>query len=154
MNTTPYFPMFLSLKHKKFLLYGAGAVGQRRMATLLPFSPDITVIAKNIPEEFHRKYAQEPGITWLTKAYSPGEIKDCDFVLAATSQPEVNHAIYRECREKKIPVNNASCQEECDFFFPAIVQKEDITVGLCSSGQNHTKVRQAAASLRLLDFTQ
>lgn len=148
MNTTPFFPIFIPLKDKRILLYGAGTVGQRRIASLLPFSPKIIVRSENIPQEFLHTYAEKQGIFWQKKRYTPGEIQDCDFVLAATSSPEVNHAIYLECREKKIPVNNASCQEECDFFFPAIVQKEDITIGLCSSGKNHTKVRQAAASLR------
>lgn len=148
MSTTPYFPMFLPIQNKHILLYGAGTVGQRRIITLLPFSPKITVISNHIPEELRKKYVQEPRISWFTRAYSPGEIADCDFVLAATDQPAVNHAIYRECKEKKIPVNNASCQEECDFFFPAVIQKEDITIGLCSSGQNHTKVRETAALLR------
>lgn len=148
MNTIPYFPIFISLKDKKILLYGAGSVGQRRIASLLPFSPEITVISQQIPEELHSKYRQEQGISWHERAYTPGEITGYDFVLAATSQPDVNHAIYRECREKKIPVNNASCQEECDFFFPALVQKDDITIGLCSGGQDHGKVREMAASLR------
>lgn len=148
MSTIPYFPIFISLQGKKILLYGAGAVGQRRLAALLPFSPEITVISRQIPEELHQKYRQEPKIFLQEKAYTPGEITGYDFVLAATGNPDVNHSIYLECRKKTIPVNNASCREECDFFFPALVQKEDITIGLCSGGQNHGRVRDMAASLR------
>lgn len=147
MKNIPYFPLFIPLQGKNFLLYGAGAVGQRRIASLLPFAPQLTVIATQISPQLREKYATE-SICWQEKEYTPGEINGYDFVLAATSQTTVNHAIYQECKEKKIPVNNASCQEECDFFFPSIIQKEEITIGLCSGGQNHRKVRQTAADLR------
>ena len=50
--------------------------------------------------------------------------------------------------EKNILVGNAANQNECDFFFPAIVETDQVTLGLCSHGQNHSAVRNLAASLR------
>ncbi len=146
-NNTCYFPFFISLDQKKIRVYGAGTIALRRIDTLLPFRPQITVIAPEIPEELPPCYTTE-NISWQRRQYQSGEIDDCFFVLAATNDTEVNHAIYRECRTKQIPVNNASDQTECDFFFPAIVQKGDIIIGLSSGGKDHAAVRDMAAYLR------
>lgn len=34
------------------------------------------------------------------------------------------------------------------FYFPALVQAEGLTIGLCSNGEDHKKVKGAAAWLR------
>lgn len=147
MNTTAYFPLFIPLDQKKIRVYGAGTVAMRRIDALLPFRPQITVVAPEFPNPLPPQYRAE-NILWQRRPYQNGEIEDCCLVLAATSSPDVNHAIYQECQEKHIPVNNASDQTECDFFFPAIVRKDNIVIGLSSGGTDHTAVRDIAARLR------
>ena len=44
--------------------------------------------------------------------------------------------------------NRCDCREDCDFYFPALVQAEGLTIGLCSNGEDHKKVKGAAAWLR------
>ena len=54
----------------------------------------------------------------------------------------------KECRQKGILSNRCDCREDCDFYFPALVQAEGLTIGLCSNGEDHKKVKGAAAWLR------
>lgn len=71
-----------------------------------------------------------------------------DFVLAATNRREVNKKIFEDCRlleaheGRKILVNCADDKSHCDFFFPAVVQSDEITVGINSGGRNTKKVRE------------
>lgn len=71
-----------------------------------------------------------------------------DIVLAATNRREVNERVYADCRMlekaggRKILVNCADDKARCDFFFPAVVQSDEITVGINSGGRNMKKVRE------------
>lgn len=145
---TKYFPLFVSLEDKSILIFGAGKIATRRINSLLSFCPRITVVAPEAYSTLPENIITHPFVTIRDASYQPGEIHDVDLVIAATDQQDVNHAIYLECKEKNILVGNAANQNECDFFFPAIVETDQITLGLCSHGQNHSAVRKLAASLR------
>ncbi len=76
-----------------------------------------------------------------------------DIVFAATNQTEVNERVYADCRlleiieGRKIFVNCADDKRRCDFFFPAVVQSGEITIGINSGGQNVKKVREVREKL-------
>lgn len=137
------FPLFIDLSGKKILIFGGGHVALRRATALVPFGADLTVIAPEVLPEFttipcliHRR------------VYRPGEIGDAFLVLAATDDPEVNHTIATEAKGKALPVNNASNRHDCDFYFPALVVTDHLTVGITGTGHNHKEVRQTAETIR------
>lgn len=70
-----------------------------------------------------------------------GDLDGMDLVLAATNDVLVDQEIYSLCKKMKIPVNVASDKQKCDFFFPGIVQDENVVVGITASGKNHTQAR-------------
>lgn len=140
------FPLFVSLEGKKVLVFGAGAVAKRRIRVLLGFGADIEVTAPEIParnrEEFD-KWIREGKISWKQKKFEAEDLKtSAFFVLAATDQKTVNADISALCREKQIPVNNASDASQCDFYFPSIVEKDEITIGIAGNGTGHGAVRR------------
>lgn len=63
-----------------------------------------------------------------------------DFVVAATDREDLNHSISVLCREEQIPVNAVDLKEDCDFIFPAIIQKGDVLVAV-STGGNQSGIR-------------
>ena len=58
------------------------------------------------------------------------------FVLAAAGR-EVNETVVKDCRAAGIPVNDASCRENCDFYFPGIVKEGETVVGITAGGRDH-----------------
>ncbi len=56
-------------------------------------------------------------------------------VIAATSDRAVNDHIVHLCHERHIPVNHAGDQTQCDFQFPAIVQKNPVVIGVNAGGE-------------------
>lgn len=87
-------------------------------------------------------------IVYREKCFEESDLEGMDMVLAATDDPALNHQIAELCRAGNIPVNNASCKEDCDFFFPAILQEDGLTIGVSSGGYDHKKVAEACAKLR------
>ena len=69
-------------------------------------------------------------------------------IFACTDNRNVNRQIYEYCRKKKIPVNTADCKGECDFYFPGILCKEEIVIGVTGNGADHAKVKNIMDQLR------
>ena len=74
----------------------------------------------------------EPDFGRSMEAY----LSDAALVIAATGSREINHRVAEYCRERRIPVNVADAPEECTFFFPAVVKKGDISIGINTGGKS------------------
>ena len=141
-----YFPLFVDLEGRQVLVVGGGKIAVRRVRTLLEFGCQITVVSPELREK----------VLWKKKRYdetdleSPGNVGEASrfiFVLAAAA-PEVNEKIVCDCRKKKIPVNNASNRDQCDFYFPGIAKDGDTVVGITSGGGDHRLAAKISAVVR------
>lgn len=136
------FPLFVDIGGWRTLVVGGGKIAARRVRTLLEFGADITVVALDfVPELLQIK--DDGRIRCETRGYQPEDLKDVQMALAATNDSALNASIARECRERGILVNICSDQKLCDFQFPSVVIKEELTVGINAAGNNHKKVKAA-----------
>ena len=140
------FPMFVDISEWKILVVGAGKIAQRRIETILQFVSSITVVAPECSETV-RQWAQEGRICLKTRAYVLEDLDGMHMVCAATSQNAVNEEIGQECRKRGIPVNVCSNQMLCDFHFPGVVLREELTIGINASGKNHRKAKEARIAI-------
>lgn len=140
------FPMFVDLSEWKILVVGAGKIAQRRIETLLQFVSAITVVAPECSEKI-RQWEQEGQICLETRAYVSEDLDGMHMVCAATSQNALNEEIGQECRKRGILVNVCSDQTLCDFHFPGVVLREELTVGINASGKNHRKAKEARIAI-------
>ena len=129
-----YFPLFQDLENRTVLIFGGGKVALRKAEKLLPFGPNITVIA---PEILPRLEAM--ALTPVRREFREEDISpDVFCVIAACGSREVNRRIGEICREKSIPVNVADDPALCTFLFPSLVKKGPLTVGITTSGSSPT----------------
>lgn len=142
-----WFPFFLDISQKKFVVVGGGKIAQRRIRTLLRFRCNITIVAEEIAAEIAEWIADSLQVTARIKAFSPEDLEDADYVLAATNNKEVNQQIYLWCKEKKIAVNVADNREKCDFYFPGIVREHGVTAGITAEGKNHQLAKKATGAV-------
>ena len=126
-----YFPMFIDLKDKKCSVAGGGKVALRKVESLLKFEGAVEVIAPRICDEI---LAYGDRVKIRKKEAVPEDFKESFLVIAATDNRNVNHSISSFCREHHIFVNVIDSREECSFVFPATVKREDISVGVTTSG--------------------
>lgn len=143
----PYFPLFVCLAAKPVVIIGAGNIALRRIHTLLQFGACLRVIAPQINEEIQR-LANEHAFVVEERPYQQGDCAGAVLTVAATDAKAVNRAVAAECAANNIPVSVADDQTACTFFFPAIVKKGNLVIGITSGGENHTRVRKVAAKLR------
>jgi len=149
-NKADYFPVFIKITGKKVLIFGGGNIALRRVRTLSLFNFDVTVVAKEILPEL-KEFCAQADIKYDERAFIEGEIirrSDLDFVIAATNDRGVNGRISLECGVRRIPVSVCDNKSLSNFFFPAIIKKEDIVIGLSSGGTNYKGLSDTAAKIR------
>lgn len=132
-----WFPQFVDVRGKQILIAGAGIIASRRISTLAGFDVQIKVVAPKVSETV-RGLAESGRVSLEERPFEEGDLPGADLVLAATDDREVNRRIGLLCREKGIAVNVADRKEECDFYFPAVIRKGDLIVGLTAGGKNHS----------------
>ena len=146
------FPVFLDIEDKSILVVGAGYVAVRRIRTLLLFGADITVVAREVPEEQRQEMEEflETGkVRLVRKCLEASDITPKYlFVACAADDPEADRMAWERCRELDIPVNIASDRKMSDFYFAAVVTGEDLAVGIAGDGTDHGKTARAAALIR------
>jgi siroheme synthase-like protein len=142
-----YFPLFVDLHKKKILVFGGGAIASRRVLSLLDFGCDIKVVSPECTNEIATLSAQKL-LVYEKRCYKPGEIQEPFFVLATTSDLNVNSQIYYECKQKGILVNVASDQSKSDFFFPGLAKRKSIVIGITASVKDHEKTKSLTEKIR------
>lgn len=147
MEHPPYFPLFVDLDRKRILVAGAGTIAARRVQTLVPFGPRITVIAPEIHPALETAAAAGE-ITVLRRPCAPEDADGADLVLAATDDHALNARIGARCRARGIPVNVCDDPKACDFFFPGVARERDLVIGVTASGTDHKAARALTQELR------
>ena len=129
-----YFPVFMDITGQEVLIVGGGTVAFRKVEKLLPYEPQITLVAPNVDARI--------------RAHTEVNIFECEFeelmlekkklVIAATDDRALNTRIAALCREKGIPVNAVDQREDCTFLFPALVKRGELSIGISTGGASPT----------------
>ncbi len=127
-----YFPFFIDIKDKRCLVVGGGKVALRKIQKLIEFGAQIIVIAPNVISEI----SSLDGIEIRYREFLDEDIENAFMVIGATDNSELNTHIFKLCNQSNILVNTVEDEEKCGFIFPALVHKENITVGITTSGKS------------------
>ena len=151
MREELYFPLFVDLTKKSIIVIGAGKIAARRVRSLLPFVGDMKVIAPEISSEITEMAAASEGALVIEqRPFESSDLDGADMVLAVTNDKELNTRIGTLCNEKKILVNVSHEKELCDFYFPGVVQKDNVVIGITASGKDHSKARNVTEQIRAM----
>lgn len=140
-----WFPFFTNISGKTFLVAGGGKIATRRIETLMRFDCRIKVVAKEASAEVSSCAGNK--LELHIKAFEPFDLDGADYVLAATDDSQLNHDIYKLCKAANIPVNVADNKEKSDFYFPGIVRKHGVTVGITAEGKDHKLAKTATKAI-------
>lgn len=126
-----YFPFYIDIENKKCIIVGGGKIALQKLRKIILFNPDITVIAPNICDEI-----KKIGVKTECRKFIDKDIKNAFMVISATDDEKLNAHIFELCRAENILVNTVDDKEKCGFIFPSIIKKEDVTVGITTSGKS------------------
>ncbi len=118
-----HFPIFLDLMGKPVLVIGAGRIAEAKAEQL----------------------AQAGAI--LRRV----EIFDAigDAVLVVCADPAQGEIVADAARTAKVPVNVVDRPELCDFIWPSIVDRDPVTIAICTSGTSPVLARHLRTRIEL-----
>jgi siroheme synthase-like protein len=132
--TTGY-PAILMLDGRLGVVIGGGAVGERKVRTLLDAGAKVRVITPVATPRL-QKLADEGRIELSVRPYRRGDIKGAAVVIASTDERTVNQAIYEEALDEGVPVNVVDDPPHCTFIAPSIVRRGDLMIAISTGGTN------------------
>ena len=133
MNTASLFPMFLKLEGRNCLVLGAGGVGEQKIRSLLDCGAHLRVVAP-FASALVREWADRGALTWVRREFEFADLDGVFLVVAATSDVDLNHAIYRECHAREILCNVVDDPPHCDFYYPAVVRRGQLQIAISTAG--------------------
>ena len=128
-------PIFLQLDGRPGLLVGAGAVALDKIGSLLKTGLRLRVIAPAAGPEI-RQLAAEGKLEWVERPFRPADLEGNFLVIAATSDPQVNAAVYREAVARNILCNSVDDIPHCDFFFGSVVSRGSLQIAISTAGES------------------
>ena len=141
------FPFFIDISEKKALLIGGGKHALEKIEKLRPFDVDLQVIDENPCPQI----VADENITLLCRPFVDSDLtEDLAFVIAASEDADLNHRISKLCQQKRILVNVVDDQPYCQFIFPSLVTRGNLSVGICTAGASPAvgmRIRKQVESL-------
>ena len=143
MERNNLYPIFLKCSQLEILLVGGGYVAAEKLHFLIKSSPDarITLVAPLVRENT-ADLAGAHDVRIIRTEYHAGYLQDKHLVIAATDNPAVNQAVYRDCRRINLLVNVADNPPLCDFYMGGIVTKGHLKVAISTNGQSPTTAKR------------
>jgi precorrin-2 dehydrogenase / sirohydrochlorin ferrochelatase len=130
-----YYPVCLDVRKKPCLVVGGGAVGARKVETLIDCGAQVTVVSPAFTDTLSRLGA-EGQITLKKKQYDSRDMDGVFLVIGATSNMALNQQVSRDADKINILCNIADVPDACNFILPAVVRRGDLQVAISTSGKS------------------
>ena len=128
-----YYPVLLDLRGRRSVVVGGGPIAEGKVAPLVDGGAAVTVVAPDLTAGL-AALAREGRFTHVARPYAPGDLEHAYLAIAATDDPEVNHAVHAEAEAKGVLVNVVDDPPYCGFILPSILRRGDLVVAVSTSG--------------------
>jgi precorrin-2 dehydrogenase/sirohydrochlorin ferrochelatase len=138
------FPMFVKLDQRPVLVVGAGKIGEQKIRGLLDTGACIRVIALQASAAV-REWAEAGEIMLEEREFSATDLDGIVLVVVATASRTLNESVFSEAQRRGVLCNVVDVPDQCDFFYPAVVQRGDLQIAVSTGGQSPSlaqKLRQ------------
>jgi len=135
MDYNNLLPIFLKLENESTLVVGGGNVAFQKIQKLLDANSKITVVSPKCNSEI-MSLISENKIKWIQENYDSKFIDFPKVIIGATSDEQVNRAIYKDAQKLGIPVNIVDQPELCSFYLGAVHSEGDIKVAVSTNGKS------------------
>ncbi|MBS0612151.1 MAG: uroporphyrinogen-III C-methyltransferase [Proteobacteria bacterium] len=136
-----YFPAFFDLAAQPVLIVGAGEVALRKLALLEKCGARVTVVAPQVHAGIQARAAAGT-LRLLTREFEPDDLERVRLAIVATSRRALNRWIAKLADRRGIPVNVVDDREASRFIVPAIVDRDPVTVAVCTAGTSPVLARR------------
>jgi siroheme synthase-like protein len=133
--STPLLPVFVKLEGRACLVVGGGAVALQKVNSLLECGANVTIVAPDARGEI-RELEEQGRVAWRRRCYIAEDILGQQLVIAATNDPEVNHAAYGNAVAAGVLANAVDDPPFCDFYFGSVVRRGPLQIGISTAGES------------------
>lgn len=134
MLDTPFYIACLKLQGRRAVVVGGGEIGLEKVEGLLACSASVTLVAPRAVPEL-RKLAGEGSIAWEQREYAgESDLEGALIAIAATSDTDVNIAVYGDAERRAMLVNVVDVPPLCNFILPAIVRTGPLAIAISTAG--------------------
>lgn len=71
----------------------------------------------------------------MARVFEPSDLDGVDMVMVAIDDPAESTAIWKLCRELRIPANIADVPSECDFYFGSVHRDGPLQIMVSTNGK-------------------
>ena len=140
------FPIFLKLTGRRCVVIGAGHLAESKIESLRAADAAVTVIAPQASERIAAQ-AEAGELIFHQRPYQDGDLTGAFLVVAATSSPAVNRAVFAEATATGVLCNAVDDPPFCDFYFPSVVRRGDLQLAISTAGNSPALAQQLRKEL-------
>lgn len=129
------FPIFVKLAGRLVVVIGGGHVAEAKIPGLLSAGARIRLVAPSITPQI-AEWVRFGKIDWLPKEFEAADLDGAFLVIAATSAPGVNEAVFREAETRGLLCNAVDDIDHCHFYYGAVVQRGDLQIAISTNGKS------------------
>src|ERR1700686_5152789 len=129
------FPIFVELQGRLVVVVGGGNIAAGKIPGLLQAQARVRVIAPQINAQVSA-WVDAGEIQWSAKEFAPGDLQDASLVIAATSIPPVNAAVFHAAEDRGVFCNAVDDIANCHFYYGSIVQRGDLQIAVSTNGKS------------------
>lgn len=142
-------PLALKLAGQPCLVVGGGAVARRKLELLVAAKAEVNVVARATTSEV-ADYCREHGVAVEQRPFDAGDVSGRLLVIAATDDSEVNGEVFAACRSQGVLVNCVDRGELSTAIFPAIIDRDPVTVAISTGATSPTLARHLRERIEAL----
>jgi siroheme synthase-like protein len=129
-----YYPVFLQLKDQPCVVIGGGKIAEGKVESLLESQARVTLVSPDLTARLD-EHVRTRRVTYIRRAYQPGDLQGAFLVICATDQTETNHQVWQEATANRQLVNVVDDTPHCNFIAPSIARQGDLTIAISTAGK-------------------
>lgn len=129
-----YYPVFLQLKDQPCVVIGGGKIAEGKVESLLESQARVTLISPDLTDRLG-EHVRAGRVTYIQRAYRPGDLRGAFLAICATDQPEINRQVWEEANANRQLVNVVDDTPHCNFIAPSIARQGDLTIAISTAGK-------------------
>jgi len=141
------FPIFVKLAGRRVLVVGAGPVAESKIDGLLRAGATVAIVAPTATDAI-REWASQKQVEWHAREFSPADLEGTALVIAAVPA-EVAGAVFAEARARGILCNSVDDPDNCDFYYPSVVNRGDLQIAISTGGHSPALAQRLRKELEL-----
>lgn len=136
-----FLPLGIDLRDARCVVIGGGAVGARKVATLVAAGARVAVVSPTVADEL-RAQITTGAVQWIEGPYRDTHVRDAFLVVAATDDVGLNTTITQDARRAGALACDASSRDDSQVIFGALCEQDDTTIAVFTDGRDPAAARR------------